>query len=76
MPVAGIAHYHARALCLRWHSCLAACTLNADGMGGKFARKILVTDYEGKVLENGEVRPGDVVSARVYADIYFISRNV
>ena len=39
-----------------------------DGMGGKMERKIHITDHSGKVITNGQVCPGDVVSATMYAN--------
>mgnify|MGYP003632945945 CR=1 FL=1 len=39
-----------------------------DGMGGKFERQITVCDHKGIAVPHGEVRPGDVVAATVYAN--------
>ena len=39
-----------------------------DGMGGQFARTVNVCDHEGTVVPNGNVAPGDVVAATVYAN--------
>ena len=39
-----------------------------DGMGGKVARKINICDYQGNVLKDGQVAPGDVVAATMYAN--------
>ena len=39
-----------------------------DGMGGKYSRKINITDHRGKVVEGANVCPGDVVSATIFAN--------
>lgn len=39
-----------------------------DGMGGKYARKIAVCDYTGKVIEDGCVCPGDIVAATIFVN--------
>lgn len=39
-----------------------------DGMGGKYARKVNICDMNGDVIENGNVAPGDVVAATIYAN--------
>lgn len=39
-----------------------------DGMGGKYARVITVCDYQGKALPTGQVAPGDVVAATMFAN--------
>jgi len=39
-----------------------------DGMGGKFERKITVCDHKGAAVPHGEVRPGDVVAATIFAN--------
>lgn len=39
-----------------------------DGMGGKFARAINICDQHGKVVPNGNVCPGDVVAATLFAN--------
>lgn len=38
-----------------------------DGMGGRFERKINICDHTGAVIPSGNVAPGDVVAATVYA---------
>lgn len=38
-----------------------------DGMGGKFARVVNICDHAGTVIPNGNVAPGDVVAATMYA---------
>jgi hypothetical protein len=38
-----------------------------DGMGGKYERKINICDHTGTVIPNGNVAPGDVVAATMYA---------
>ena len=39
-----------------------------DGMGGKYARAVVVCDHTGKTVPNGQVAPGDVVAATIYAN--------
>lgn len=39
-----------------------------DGMGGKYERKINICDYNGVVVKNGVVGPGDVVAVTMYAN--------
>ena len=39
-----------------------------DGMGGKYARFITVCDHKGQAIPNGQVAPGDVVAATIYAN--------
>ena len=39
-----------------------------DGMGGKYARSITVCDAKGNVILDGNVAPGDVVAATIYAN--------
>ena len=39
-----------------------------DGMGGKYARRITVCDHEGATLPNGQVCPGDIIAATIYAN--------
>lgn len=39
-----------------------------DGMGGKFARTITVCDHKGVAIPQGQVAPGDVVAATIYAN--------
>ena len=39
-----------------------------DGMGGKYARKITICDFAGQTVPNGQVCPGDVVAATIYAN--------
>ena len=39
-----------------------------NGMGGKMARKIVVCDHNGVALPHGQVLPGDVVAATIYAN--------
>lgn len=38
-----------------------------DGMGGKYARVVNICDHSGQVIPNGNVAPGDVVAATMYA---------
>ena len=40
----------------------------SDGMGGKYARTIAVCDYKGVTVPNGQVAPGDVVAATMFAN--------
>ena len=39
-----------------------------DGMGGKYARFPTVCDKDGKAVPHGQVCPGDVVAATIYAN--------
>ena len=39
-----------------------------DGMGGKFTRTITVCDHAGQAVPHGQVAPGDVVAATIYAN--------
>lgn len=39
-----------------------------DGMGGKLARNINVCDAKGNVISDGNVCPGDIVAATMYAN--------
>ena len=39
-----------------------------DGMGGKYARAITVCDHKGITVPMGQVTPGDVVAATIYAN--------
>ena len=39
-----------------------------DGCGGRFAKHITVCDHTGAVIQNGNVQPGDVVAATMYAN--------
>ena len=39
-----------------------------DGMGGKYERRINICDHQGNVVPNGNVTPGDVVAATVFAN--------
>ena len=43
----------------------------ADGMGGKTTNVIAVADHCGQVVPNGQVRPGDVVAATMYANCIY-----
>lgn len=38
-----------------------------DGMGGKYARVVNICDHTGAVIPGGNVAPGDVVAATMYA---------
>jgi hypothetical protein len=38
-----------------------------DGMGGKYARQITICDHQGHTVPHGQVTPGDVVAATIYA---------
>ena len=42
-----------------------------DGMGGKYPRTITICDKDGNVVENGNVQPGDVVAATLYANMVY-----
>jgi len=42
-----------------------------DGMGGKFARNITICDKDGQVIPNGDVKPGDVVAATIFANMIY-----
>ena len=42
-----------------------------DGMGGKYARTITVCDCNGKTLPNGQVAPGDVCAATIFANMVY-----
>lgn len=39
-----------------------------DGMGGKYARTVTVCDHKGQTVPNGQVAPGDIVAATIYAN--------
>ena len=39
-----------------------------DGMGGKYARSVTVCDCKGNAIPEGQVAPGDVVAATVFAN--------
>ena len=39
-----------------------------DGMGGKYGRHITVCDHRGAAIPGGQVCPGDVVAATIYAN--------
>ena len=39
-----------------------------DGMGGKYARTITVCDHKGAAVPQGQVAPGDVAAATIYAN--------
>lgn len=39
-----------------------------DGMGGKYARNVTVCDHKGVAIPQGQVAPGDVVAATIYAN--------
>ena len=39
-----------------------------DGMGGKYARRVTVCDHQGVAIPNGQVAPGDVVAATIFAN--------
>ena len=39
-----------------------------DGMGGKYARQITVCDHKGQTIPHGQVAPGDIVAATIYAN--------
>lgn len=39
-----------------------------DGMGGKYARQITVCDHKGAAIPQGQVAPGDIVAATIYAN--------
>ncbi len=54
---------------LNGHSIQASTSKFAwDGMGGKYARKVNVCNHNGMVIPDGNVAPGDVVSATIYAN--------
>jgi len=42
-----------------------------DGIGGKYARTVTVCDHQGATVPNGQVAPGDVVAATMYANMVY-----
>lgn len=47
---------------------LSAAKFAWDGCGGRYPRTINVCDHKGAVVPNGNVQPGDVVAATMYAN--------
>lgn len=42
-----------------------------DGMGGKYARTVTVCDCNGKTVPNGQIAPGDVCAATIFANMVY-----